>query len=84
VICVPIFIVGFSDRAGSWNTMAMSPPRSLRSSFSSTPMISRPSRRIDPLMAAVGGSNPIRARELTLLPDPDSPMIAIILPGTIS
>ncbi len=80
MICAPIRMVGLSDRAGSWNTIAMSAPRWRRISRSGSPTSSVPSNRAEPLTCAVGGSSPISARELTLLPDPDSPMIASILP----
>ena len=81
VICAPIRMVGLRERAGSWNTIAMSAPRRRRISRSDRPTSSVPSNRAEPLTSAVGGSSPINARELTLLPDPDSPMIASIRPG---
>ncbi|OLT04667.1 hypothetical protein BJF90_21735 [Pseudonocardia sp. CNS-004] len=81
VIWAPTRIVGLSERAGSWNTIAMSAPRWRRISRSGRPTSSAPSNRADPLTCAVGGSSPISARELTLLPDPDSPMTASIRPA---
>src|ERR1700756_5034043 len=48
VIWLPIRIVGLSDRAGSWNTMAMSLPRCLRSCASDRPIISLPRSRAEP------------------------------------
>jgi hypothetical protein len=78
---VPIRIVGLSERAGSWNTIAMSAPRRRRICASGIPTSSVPANRAEPVTAAVEGSRPMSARELTLFPDPDSPMIASIRPG---
>ena len=80
VICMPTRIVGFSDRAGSWKTIAMSWPRCLRSRSSVSPISSVPRSRAEPLTAAAGGSRPMMARQLTVLPEPDSPMIASVCP----
>ena len=83
VICEPIRIVGLSDRAGSWKTIARSLPRCLRSWASDSPISSLPRSRADPLIIAPVGSSPMIARQPTVLPDPDSPMIASVLPGSI-
>ena len=74
-------MVGFSERVGSWKTIAMSAPRWRRISSSGMPTSSTPSIRADPVTVAVGGSRPMSARELTVLPDPDSPMMASVRPA---
>jgi len=81
LIWAPTRIVGFSERVGSWKTIAMSVPRCARMSSSDRPSSSTPSSRADPVTVAVGGSRPINARELTVLPDPDSPMMASVRPA---
>ncbi len=60
--CTPTRMVGLSAVIGSWNTMAPT----------SSP--SAPSNRIDPSTTACSGSSPIRARLVSDLPEPDSPM----------
>jgi hypothetical protein len=84
VICAPMRLVGFSDRAGSWNTIAMSRPRWRCSWRSPRPTSSSPSKQIDPVTDAVCGSRPMIARALTVLPDPDSPTIASVRPRSSS
>ena len=83
-ICGPTRIVGFSDRAGSWKIIATSWPRCLRSSLGPSPISSVPLSTADPDTWALRGSSPMIARELAVLPDPDSPMIATVRPaGTV-
>ena len=41
---------------------------------------SRPSKTTEPEMSACGGSSPMMAREVTLLPEPDSPTRARVSP----
>ena len=81
VIWTPIRIVGFSERVGSWKIIAMSAPRCRRISCSGMPTSSTPSMRADPVTVALGGSRPISARELTVLPEPDSPTMASMWPA---
>jgi hypothetical protein len=78
--CAPMRMVGFSDRDGSWKTMAMSAPRRRRIAFSESPSSSSPSKRTEPETAALAGSSPMMARELTVLPEPDSPIRARVRP----
>jgi hypothetical protein len=78
VICAPTRIVGFSDRVGSWKTIAIEVPRCARICRSEMPTSSSPSNRIDPLTVADPGSSPITARALTVLPEPDSPITATV------
>ena len=80
-IWFPAFIVGFSDRDGSWNTMAMFVPRCLRISSSVSPSSSAPSNLTEPVTTAACGSSPMSARQLTVLPDPDSPTMASVCWG---
>src|SRR5215471_10458991 len=77
----PTRMVGLRERAGSWKTIARSAPRRRRSSFSASPISSVPANRAEPVTTADGGSRPITARQLTVLPDPDSPTIASVRPG---
>ena len=46
-----------------------------------SPISSVPANRAEPVTTADGGSRPITARQLTVLPDPDSPTMARVLPG---
>ena len=80
-IWFPAFIVGFSDRDGSWNTIAMFVPRCLRISSSVSPTSSAPANLAEPVTTAACGRSPISARQLTVLPDPDSPTMASVCWG---
>ena len=80
-ICGPTRIVGLSDRAGSWKIIATSCPRCLRSSLGPSPISSVPFSTADPDTSALRGSRPMMARELAVLPEPDSPMIATVRPA---
>ena len=51
--------------------------------FSARPTISTSSNRIDPVTVAVGGSRPMIALALTVLPEPDSPITATVCPPRI-
>ena len=73
---------GFREDIGSWKTIATSRPRMRFNSLTGMPMISRPSRRIDPETKAGGtGSSPMTASIDTLLPEPDSPTRAKVSLG---
>jgi hypothetical protein len=78
---LPTRIVGFSERDGSWNTIEKLDPRCARNCLSPRPSSSAPSKRIEPDTLADGGRRPMTARELTVLPEPDSPMIASVRPA---
>ena len=80
-ICAPTRMVGFSDRAGSWNTIATSAPRCSRRRSSDRPISWVPWNRAEPVTVALGGSRPMTARQLTVLPDPDSPTMASVCPA---
>ena len=48
VICLPIFITGFSEVIGSWKTIAICAPQYSRISLGPRSPISVPSNRIEP------------------------------------
>ena len=74
-ICWPMRCTGFSEVIGSWNTIAMRPPRSSRRSLADRPSTSRPSKTNASALTRPGGegTRPISDSEVTLLPQPDSP-----------
>ena len=72
----PTRYTGVSAESGSWKTMEIVLPRRRESCLSFSSNILWPSISISPLMVAVRGSRPITARELTDLPEPDSPTMA--------
>ena len=78
--CAPMRIVGFSERDGSWKTMAMS-----GAAVAAHRLVGEPEQLLAleahrARCVAVGGSRPITARELTVFPEPDSPMSASVRP----
>ena len=77
---------GLSDVIGSWNTMAMSLPRTLRISASLSSSRSRPWKRMLPPVMRPGGSGMRRRIDSapTDLPQPDSPTTAIVSPSFTS
>src|SRR6266480_5438870 len=77
----PTRYTGLSEVIGSWNTMAISRPRSFAICLSGIPINSTPRYRIEPEILAGFGSSPMIARAVTLLPDPDSPTTASTSPG---
>src|ERR1041384_4070266 len=73
----PILKTGLSDVIGSWKTMAMSSPRTLRISFSDSFARSLPLKRISPPVTRPGGATRRMIDiAVTLLPQPDSPTSA--------
>jgi hypothetical protein len=74
-ICRPMLCTGLSEVIGSWNTIAMRPPRSNRRSLADRPSMSRPSKTSESALTRPGGegTSPISDSEVTLLPQPDSP-----------
>ncbi len=67
---------------GSWNTMAMSSPRTRRISASESARTSRPfSSTRPPVRLASRGVRRMIDKALTLLPEPDSPTSATVSPG---
>ena len=83
MIWAPILCTGFSDVIGSWKIIAMSLPRTSRR---------RDARRLQQILAAeerraprssrsVLGFSPMIVRQVTLLPEPDSPTMPSVLPS---
>ena len=85
-ICLPIVRTGFSDVIGSWKMIAISRPRTDRSSRSLIWSRSRPSKCAVPLGDATGARAGSRAAPatVTLLPQPDSPTMPSVSPGAMS
>ena len=84
-IWAPILSAGFSDIIGSWNTMPIRGPRSLRMAASGSVVSSCPWKRIEPaLTAAPGGSRRSTARASMVFPEPDSPTSPCTSPARIS
>src|SRR6476620_11404285 len=75
---------GLSDDIGSWKIMAILLPRTARMPGSSSFNRSTPSNRISPLSIRPGGFGIRRSTDsaVTLLPEPDSPTIASVSPGS--
>ena len=71
--CWPTVYTGVSAESGSWKIIDICLPRMSDICRSSRPISSRPPSRTDPLTAALDGSRPMIASEVTDLPDPDSP-----------
>ena len=80
----PIVNTGLSVVVGSWKTMPTSRPRMRRSASASSVVISTPSSSIEPSRRASGGSRPLRASAVTLLPEPDSPTMPSTSPAPTS
>ncbi len=85
VICRPMVSTGLSELIGSWKTMAISLPRTARSSSSGMFSRSSPSKRTDPLISTPRRpSRPRAASDVTLLPEPDSPTMPTVAPAATS
>ncbi len=70
---------GFSEVIGSWNTQAISLPRSACNSASEAFSRSRPSYSMTPERCALSGSRLRIDIAVTLLPEPDSPTSATVV-----
>src|SRR5919199_6156327 len=82
--CAPIRWTGFSDVIGSWKIIAMSLPRMSRRRVEL--MVSRfsPLKIASPLESVFRfGFSPMIVRQVTLLPEPDSPTIPSVSPFSI-
>ena len=65
---------GFSDVIGSWKIIEMSFPRTCRRSFGFIVTRSSPFHSASPLVIVLRfGLRPMIVRQVTLLPEPDSP-----------
>ena len=75
---------GLSEVIGSWKTMPISRPLTLRISASLMANRSLPMKRMPPPTMRPGGSGMRRRMEsaLTDLPQPDSPTIATVSPSS--
>ena len=84
MICRPIVRTGFSEVIGSWNTMPISLPRTRRISSSESVIRSRPANMTSPPVMRPGGSGMRRMIDSapTDLPEPLSPTIATVSPGS--
>ncbi len=81
--CAPTVNTGLSELIGSWNTHAMSRPRSACSSSRDAASRSRPWNVIAPLRSALSGRRLTVDIAVTLLPEPDSPTSAtVVFSGT--
>src|SRR6185436_12788171 len=70
---------------GSWKIMAMVRPRKSASGLPASRVRSRPAMRTSPSIRVwAGGRSPMRARNVTLLPDPDSPRMPSTSPAARS
>jgi hypothetical protein len=77
----PILKNGCSDESGSWKIIAISLPRTARSSAGDMLSRSLPSNIARPEISVVRDRvSPSSVSELTLLPEPDSPTIPSTLP----
>ena len=76
-------LIIFSAVIGSWNTMAMSPPRTPRISRSLKASRSRPRKRAWPVMWA-SGTKRSKLKAVMVLPEPDSPTSASFSPAAIA
>src|SRR5271170_5206744 len=77
-------LVGSSEVSGSWKIIAISLPRTCRSSSCFRPTSSRPSSLIEPpTIDPPGGSSPMMDSPVMDLPQPDSPTTPSVSPGSI-
>ena len=77
----PIVWTGFSDVIGSWKIIAMSLPRMSRSLLGFMVMRFSPLKTASPLVIVFRRLfSPIIVRQVTLLPQPDSPTIPSVFP----
>src|SRR5580658_10154337 len=77
-------LVGSSELSGSWKIMAISLPRTCRSSSCFRPTSSRPSSLIEPpTIDPPGGSSPMIDSPVMDLPQPDSPTTPRVSPASI-
>src|SRR5262245_30964340 len=85
VIWVPIVSVGLSDVIGSWKIIEICLPRMSSSALSAIVVRSRPSKRIAPETTRPGDcTRPMIERDVTDLPQPDSPTIPSTDPSSTS
>src|SRR3954469_22446990 len=79
--CTPMFFTGFSDVIGSWKIIAISSPRMPRNWREFILSRSLPFQSACPeLIVFTRGLRPMIVRQVTLLPEPDSPTMPSVLP----
>ena len=81
-ICQPTLYCGCRLDSGSWKIMPISAPRTRRRSFSLIVSRSRPSNSAVPVISAPR-VRPMIVWVLTLLPEPDSPTMPSVWPGSM-
>src|ERR1700689_1342468 len=82
-ICQPTFIVGLSERVGSWNINEDVRVACARQSLPRSALTSTPPRRIVPDTSNLRGFNRFKmARQVIDFPAPDSPTNASARPGS--
>src|SRR5580765_4865024 len=81
VNCDPTLCTGFSEVIGSWKIIAISSPRIARSFFGLIPIRFSSFQSASPLeIVVLRLFRPMIVRQVTLLPQPDSPTIPSVLP----
>ena len=85
VICSPTVSTGLSEVIGSWKIIEMRFPRSSRKAAAESCRRSTPSNRISPPAIRPGGrgTSPMIDSAVTLLPQPDSPTMPSVRPGSM-
>src|SRR6185312_4231145 len=79
--CLPIECTGLSEVIGSWKIIEISLPRTVRSSEGGSSSRLRPLKTASPVETVFArGFRPMIVRQVTLLPQPDSPTIASVFP----
>src|SRR2546429_145828 len=79
--CLPIECTGFSEVIGSWKIIEISLPRTVRNSDGGSSSRLRPLKTASPVeIVFARGFRPMIVRQVTLLPQPDSPTIASVFP----
>ncbi len=80
----PMVKTGVSEVRGSWKIIARPLPRIADICLSFLPMSSWPSNMIDPVTLAFSSRRPMIASDVTDLPEPDSPTMPSVRPGSRS
>ena len=75
---------GLSEVIGSWKIIEICAPRMSSIARRGLPISSSPAKRIEPATVCPGGSGTRRMMDsaVTLLPQPDSPTIASVVPAS--
>ena len=80
--CQPTVKAGLSEVSGSCGMKAIVLPRTFARSCSDSPISSPPWQRTEPVTLAFLGSRPSMASATVDLPDPDSPTMPRVSPGS--